>query len=332
VKPIYFPCTYVADPVAERLAACFRCVVVYQPLSAKLPESMKPWVQAGSLEIRGPQSADEKAIEKASAAYLEWAHLHRGGPGMRAALFKNRDAPRPFFDDLSSSKIAADIKARDRGRNLSEAVDPLFDARIFLYFAQEFDRQNQEIDGDLHRYRQSELNLMRELRKEADSPEIEFKKVALETGADSAGYMIAGRLDAWIRLLLQDSEVSGLFVTHSQSVLEHVLEAAPAVESVLKRRAIPALPETADVKDPWQARLASALAQIAEKKWPACIDALAELPAPSDEGSGGVLSLYLVPNQGPRDFFTRYAGISESQTGPLHPADPYRNTLLGLIE
>jgi len=37
MKPIYFPFTYVADSVAQALAACFGEFIVYQPLTGNIP-------------------------------------------------------------------------------------------------------------------------------------------------------------------------------------------------------------------------------------------------------------------------------------------------------
>ena len=41
MKPIYFPYTYISDPAAEAVAACFGQFIVYRPLSDKLPLSMQ---------------------------------------------------------------------------------------------------------------------------------------------------------------------------------------------------------------------------------------------------------------------------------------------------
>ena len=149
MKPIFFPATYVPDSVAQALTACFGQFIVYQPLTGKIPEQMRNWVERGILDIRVPVTEDQNEIEAVVKRYLGWAELHFGGSGLKPPFLKSWKDSIPFFKDTSSSQVVADIKALHHGRPTSSAPGPLLTARLFLYFAQEFDRQNQEVVQDL---------------------------------------------------------------------------------------------------------------------------------------------------------------------------------------
>ena len=169
MKPIFFPSTCVSDSVAQALAACFGQFIAYQPLAGKIPEHMRPWVEKGILDIRVPVTADQKELEAVLKNYLSWADFNLAGSGLKPPFLKTWKDGIPFFNASAPSKIVADIKEQVHGKPASIAPDPLLEARLFLYFAQEFDRQNQELARDLKRHRQQETELIRQLKMEDDS-------------------------------------------------------------------------------------------------------------------------------------------------------------------
>ena len=103
MKPIYFPFTYVSDPVAESLSACFGQFIVYQPLAGKIPEPMHAWVEKGVLDIRAPMTEDQNEFEAVVKNYLSWAVLHIDGAGLRPPFMQTWKDTTPFFKDSSSS-------------------------------------------------------------------------------------------------------------------------------------------------------------------------------------------------------------------------------------
>ena len=106
MKPLYFPYTYIADPVAEAVAACFGQFTVYQPLADRLPPSMQPWVDKDIIDIRIPVRGDEKALKSAAGNYLNWADLHAGSSRVTRAALKTLTAAAPLLDASLSSQIA----------------------------------------------------------------------------------------------------------------------------------------------------------------------------------------------------------------------------------
>ena len=156
MKPICFPSTYVSDSVAQALTACFGQFIVYQPLAGKIPEPMRPWVKKGIMDIRVPVAEDRKELVATVNNYLSWADLHFDGSGLKPPFLQTWKDAIPFFNASSASQVVSDIKEQIHGKPASRVPEPLLAARLFLYFAQEFDRQNQEVARDLKRHRQQE--------------------------------------------------------------------------------------------------------------------------------------------------------------------------------
>jgi hypothetical protein len=332
MKPICFPSTYVSDSVAQALTACFGQFIVYQPLAGKIPEQMRSWIEKGILDIRVPFTGDQKEIETVVANYLSWADLHFDGSGLKPPFLQTWKDAIPFFKASSSSQVVADIKEQVHGKPASRAPEPLLTARLFLYFAQEFDRQNQEVTRDLQRHRQQEAGLIRQLKMEEDSLTAEFQKEAVQIPDDSADYMVLDRLEAWTRILLKDTDISGIFITHIPAVLQELLDKTPTAEKLLHFESIPTCTAMTAESAPWRQKLVSDLAHIVEHKWVPTAGRpsdQSDFPAAANTVS---LSVYLVPDQMPRDFFSRYVQIQPPDRDTSCPGGSFKNTLIGLIE
>jgi len=332
MKPIYFPFTYTSDPVAEALAACFGQFIVYRPLTDKVPGQMQTWINKNILTVRIPVVEDEKELETAAKNYLNWAQVHKGGCGIKTAFSKTLKESLPFSGHSLSSQIVTNIKEQMVGSSSAEALDHVMAARIFLYFAQEFDRQSQAVNDDLKWYRQKEADLMRQLKMDENCLAAESWQEQVQMPDASADYMISDRLEAWTRIMLMDSDGSGLFVTHSPAVLDHLLDRSPTAEKFLHFESIPLGEEMITGRDPWQQKLVSNLARIVENKWPALTDEPPDTPAFPVTGNTVSLSVYLVPNQMPADFFSRCAEIKRHESGKACHSGRFKNTLIGLIE
>ncbi len=332
MKPIYFPFTHVSDSVAEALAACFGQFVVYRPLSGKVPAPMQSWINQGVLDARVPVTENEKELKTAVKNYQNWADLHMRDPGKRAAFLNAQTGGIPFFDDFSPSQLVADIKAKLHGDSYQKLPDPVLAARIFLYFAQEFDRQNQELACDLKNYRQKEVDLIRQLRMEADSLADELQKDATQLSDPLADYMISDRLEAWSRIFLKDPDGSGLYVTHSPAVLDHLLEGSPTATEVVRYDTIPLSNQKVSGSEPWRQRLMSNFVRLAKDNQPATPDgADAQIEFPAAEKTI-TLTAYLVPDQTPHHFFSRYARNTPHAADDTGRPGPFNNTLIALVE
>ncbi len=173
---------------------------------------------------------------------------------------------------------------------------------------------------------------MRQLKMEENSLAAEFRQEQVQMPDASADYMISDRLEAWTRIMLMDSDESGLFVTHSPAVLDHLLDRSPTAEKFLHFESIPLGEEMITGRDPWQQKLVSNLARIVENKWPALTDGPPDTPAFPVTGNTVSLSVYLVPDQMPLDFFSRCAQIEPSDRDASYPWGRFKNTIIGLIE
>ena len=332
MKPIYFPFTYVPDSIAQALRACFGQFIVYQPLTGKIPDLMKPWVEKDILDVRVPVIEDQKELETVVKNYLSWADLHFQGSGLKPSFARNLKDAVPFFSSSSSSQVMADIKQHVHGKSTSESPDPTMAARIFLYFAQEFDRQNYEVARDLSRYGEKEAELIQELKMENDSPSAGFQKKETQMPDDSAGYMVWDRLEAWTRILLKDVDVSGIFITSIPTLFQELLDKTPAAEKLFHFGSIPSGSEITAAHAAWQQQLVSDLSHIVEHGRTTVTD------GPDDRTDFPVaentiaLTVYFVPDQIPRDFFSRCVRIEISDSDTRYSVGSLKNTLIGLIE
>ena len=332
MKPICFPTTCIPDFVSQALTVCFGQFVVYQPVAGKIPVQMRPWVEKGVLDIRVPVTGDQHQLETLVNNYLNWADLNFDGSGLKPPLLQTWKDAIPFFKASSTSRLVADIKEQLHGKPVSKALDPLLAAKLFLYFAQEFDRQNQEVALDLERHRQKEAELIRRLKMEDDSLAAEFQKEDEQKPDDSADYMVLDRLRSWTRLLLKDTEISGMFISYIPVVLQELLDQTPTAEKLLFFESIPiSLPMTEKLT-PWREQMVSALSHFVENKWSPTIGRLPDQPSCAVSGETVSLSVYLVPDQKPRDFFSHCAQIQPIDGDVYCAGGKFQNTLLGLIE
>ena len=332
MKPIFFPSTYVPDSVAQALTACFGPFTVYQPLPGKIPEQMRSWIEKGILDIRTPITEDQKELEAVVKNYLSWADLHFDGSGLKPAFLRTWKDAVPFFKASSPSQVVADIKEQVHGKPAAGAPESLLTARLFLYFAQEFDRQTQEVARDLQRHRQQEAELIRQLKLEADSLTAGFQKEAVEISDDSADYMVLDRLEAWTRILLKDTDISGIFITHIPAVLEELLDKTPTAEKLLHFESIPICTAMSAELAPWRQKLVADLAHIVEHKWTPTAGRPSDQPDFPTAVKTVSLSVYLAPDQMPRDFFSHCAQIQPPDRDASCPGGSFKNTIIGLIE
>jgi len=196
MKPLYFPYTYITEPVAEAVAACFGQFTVYRPLADRLPPSMQMGVDKDIIEIRVPLQDDGDALKAAAESYWQWARLHTGSPGTLRTSLKTLTSAGAGLDTPRPSRIAADVKERIGDSASEKTADPVLSSRIFLYFAQLFDQQSRQVDRAMMDSIQKEQDLIRELKVEQDDLAAEFE-FELQGGQNiNSSYLISDRLEA----------------------------------------------------------------------------------------------------------------------------------------
>jgi hypothetical protein len=329
MKPIYFPFTFISKPIVEALSACFKQTAVYQVSSQKVPENMQEWRKSGTLDIRIPVEGDEKKLDKILADYKAWINLHQGS---EIAFLKTQADKIPIFDETSSSQIRDDIKKKIRENQSQEQPDDLFNARLFLQIAQEFDLQNIELKQDLLLFETKEQDLMKNLKGENEDLHLKIAGNRTLEADDPGHYMTKERIMSWTRLMQHDQQVSGLFVTSSRAMLEYLIDIAPEVEKLICFDAIPVFENRVEEMERWQVGLMESLEMLATNQLPSSTDGIFNAPAAEGCERKVALTLYIVPGETPHDFFVRcvegdlFCAKDENQKTGI------KNTLIGLFE
>lgn len=328
MKPIYFPFTYISESVLEALSAFFKQIIVYQPSSLNIPESMQKQADSNLLEIRIPVKGDENKIDNIVKDYKSWANIHQGS---EMAFFKTKPDMIPFFGEFSTSQIKADIKKKERKQQNEKKQDSLLNARIFLHIAQEFDLQNWEINKELLLLEEKASDLIDNLKGE---DELSFKgndrEKALKIDYQSE-YMTPDRIIAWTHLLQYDRDMSNLFITNSRSVVEHLVEKTPDAKIVLSIDSIPLTNSNDEKREKWQNSLNEQLELIFGGSLPASEDIKIKSPFDKDDGKKVSLTLYLVPGESPYKFFTRIAW-HKTPVKEINKEAGFNSTLIGFVE
>ncbi|MCP4107013.1 MAG: hypothetical protein GY749_15995 [Desulfobacteraceae bacterium] len=319
MKPVYFPFTYVSEPVAEALASCFKNTIVYVP-SEVVPESMQAWQKNSILDIRTPVISDKERLDAVVKDYKNWADIHKES-GM--AFLKTKKNTIPFFDDTYTSQIRSAIKQTPE----TEKTDPVFNARLFLHIAQEFDMQNWELNYDLNLFENMEQKLMKELKGDDSEQNIKSKTSGY---SDHGEYMTSERTEAWLHLMKHDHEKSGLFITDSISVFEHLSDKAPGAEIALSFDSVPVCRNTeTNELGYWYDNLIQQLDILLKNTWPVSMEQVVPVNTECDRKVS--LKFCIIPGQTPDEFFNQCV---EHKTDLIEKNDysGIRNTLIGLME
>ena len=339
MKPIYFPFTYISKPVAKALYACFGKTIVCQPSSKNIPEEIHKLDERGVLDILisgKPKIKDEEKLSAILKEYNAWANLHQGSKGIQLDFFKARRNKIPFFDDTSTSQIKADIKDITSENPARKKPDSIFDARIFLSIAQAFDMQSDKIDLDILSFETARKDLIKNLKGEVEhSPLVPGYGDEFRIG-NFADYMIPERIEAWALLmccgpLQYREEMSGLFVTSSRQAIDHLLDKTLEAEKLASYDNIPVEENQVEKTATWQNGLMGHLEMVAENLRPLEIDDFTADPDGLKCETKASLSLYLVPETSPLEYFSRFLRFDSTCEKIDKGRAKFKNTLIGHI-
>jgi len=317
--------------MAAMLAMLFEKIAVYQPLHQNLPPEMQQLKQKGFLDIRTPEIEDDHAIQAVIKDYQNWARLHQGRNGLRASFLKTLDSKVPFFDDSAPSRILADIKSDTRSETGRRKEDPLLRARLFLHFAQEYDRRNLEIETELSRYEEMAQNLINVLKAEEDERLEDLNKTSLDPPGAPDDFMLSGRFSAWTRMLLQDPKMSHLFITPSLSAFEFVKNLSADVEVVFHTDAIPIMNDPSPETRKWQQSLLAHLCDLSQNDSSATIQAISDLFAHQGISQTAALTICRVSGLSPHEFFAYAGNLRTAAPEITLPAPGIKNILIILV-
>jgi len=132
--------------------------------------------------------------------------------------------------------------------------------------------------------------------------------------------------------LLQDKQTSGLFITTSRAVLEHLIDIVPEMEQVSRFDAVPIGVDEDETLSNWQDNLMDTLEMLATENWPAPMDDMANPPEVPGKETNVALTIYIVPNKNPHEYFADCVGIDVFQTDSTIKSTRFKNTLIGFIE
>jgi hypothetical protein len=329
MKPLYFPFTYIPKSAGKTLSACFRQTAVYQISGTKIPKDMQELSRNGILDIRIPVEANGKFLDNVLKDYRAWVNIHQGTETAFLAAMANKI---PFFDENASSQIRADLKKIGKQIPAEEKPDPLFNAKLFLHMAQELDLQNAGLDQDLMDIDAMEDDFMKNLKWEDDDDHARAVVRRQWDKNDPGHFMTTERINAWVSLMLQDPQASGLFITTSQAVLEHLIEIVSEMEQVIGLDAIPMGVDEDEALSNWQDDLMKTLEMLATENWPVSMDNMANPPEIPGSEKSVSLTLYIVPNKTPYECFSDCVGTDVFQGESAKTDTRFKNTIIGLVE
>jgi hypothetical protein len=331
MKPVYFPYTYVPRWVAQTLAACFQHFIVYWPPGTKVPHEMQPWVDAQVMELRSPVQADDQTLKRVVEDFRSFASLYRDSKEIRTAAFLRPPGSVPFFDETAVSQLVCDLRKNIQSETNEKNLNPLFCAQVFLNFALEFDRQHDALSQELGIYEQRSQELVKNLRGpgEIDSA---TTGAAAEIEVDDAGdYMAQDRLQAWVRVFMEDPVDSGLVVTSNRSVFNHLIETQTA-EKIIQSAELTAVPSAGGASISWRKGFLKQIHRLLQSGGAEPEPGLADIPRPAATGSSVALTLYLLAGLSSRDLFASVLKTASSDKLKHHSSVKSKNTLLGFIE
>lgn len=329
MKPLYFPFTYIPKSAGKTLSACFRQTAVYQISGTKIPKDMQELSRNGILDICIPVEVNGKFLDNVLKDYRAWVNIHQGTETAFLAAMANKI---PFFDENASSQIRADLKKIGKQIPAEEKPDPLFNAKLFLHMAQELDLQNAGLDQDLMDIDAMEDDFMKNLKWEDDDDHARAVVRRQWDKNDPGHFMTTERINAWVSLMLQDPQASGLFITTSRAVLEHLIEIVSEMEQVIGLDAIPMGVDEDEAISNWQDDLMKTLEMLATENWPVSMDNMANPPEIPGSEKSVSLTLYIVPNKTPYECFSDCVGTDVFQGESAKTDTRFKNTIIGLVE
>lgn len=302
-----------------------------QPSGFNISGDMEKWVESGLLEMRLPARDDDDRLEAMLADYRVWANLHQRG--QRAYLNPLMDEV-PFFNATSVSQIVKTIKENLQDRVFRNCPDLLFSAKVFLLIAQEFDRQQWEVNQGVKSVEKKEHDLMKNLKGENGDGDVRPLSDATLWADNAMSYMVEERLRAWACLFfnnisLDDQEITALFITSSRLTSEYLLEKFPDSARIFEFDSLQIGNLKSDKIEGWHKHLIDTLDNLAKSRWSSSSNVVIQGPDQKGCDEKMALSLDIIPETSPIDFVSslfpsNLNGMAENSIEP-----EFKHTILG---
>ncbi|MFO7931729.1 MAG: hypothetical protein ACQETG_01225 [Thermodesulfobacteriota bacterium] len=211
----FFPFTFIPQTLAGACRARFGPVVVYQPALGATPQSMKEIENEGEIVLRRPVTGDDRSLVHLAGQFQSWGGMHE-----KAAAAVKKMAEDGFYNQEFAAEIRNEI-LRGGPKEPEPEPGPVFNARLFLLLAQEYDRQTAELEHELSLTDSAAKDLFSSIKGGIDehpgfSPGFDDSSAK---APDPGGYMTESRLRAWRFLLDADPDSPDLLVTSSPAAI-----------------------------------------------------------------------------------------------------------------
>jgi hypothetical protein len=280
MKPVYFPFTHIAAPVAEAACCCFGGLVLHRPLKQDLPAPLAALAQRLSVDIRVPDREDDEQLNNLYHAYRKWCDFHEGGIGLLKNRFNGIDDAEIFVTQIRSEIL-------ERRSRETAAPDPLLSARLFLLAAQDYDMAQETVDHAIAVSESGMARMVAALKGDA-APGGDAQNYS---STDDPGALMTGaRLLSWYRLASAGADTDFNFlITTSPAVCEALVNHAPSGRLVQSLDGVPS-PQDSGQQALWAAYLADAAAAKPQEG-----GGLSPPELPVAFAENFVFSLYLFP-------------------------------------
>ncbi|MBF0223911.1 MAG: hypothetical protein HQK76_00525 [Desulfobacterales bacterium] len=325
MMPVYFPFTTISNYSLKLLLSAFKKVMVYQP-SKNIPEPLLNLEKQGYLYLKIPFSGDEKQLDIAEKDFKFWLNSHKGTD---TNLLKNIKNSQPFVGESSALSIKNLISHYDKKADKTQTATSeiaLFYPRLFLKITQDFDINMDEINNKLILYNKMEQDIIHD---------ITFEKDDLKTIPDlslipdnSKDFMIKERIEALSSLIMNDSDLSGIYITTSKNALEYILDKFPDAEKIFKITNLPVYTDTNDELISWQNSLHEYLEKVSNSEDIKSVKKFILQPPKSKAASNFSLTSYVIPNNNPYYVFEKFTPTRDKQPNN----EKIRNTIICLLD
>ncbi|MFW5908243.1 MAG: hypothetical protein ACOCR8_01270 [Desulfosalsimonas sp.] len=204
--------------MAHVCVARFSEFTVYQPAKGAVPEQMVELERVGKIVLRYPVTGEDNRLIDLSRRFRDWAGMHE-----KTAAAVKKFAENGFYNQEFVPEIKTEIL---KGAKEPEAPPgPVFNARLFLLLAQEYDRQAAELEAELSRTDSAEKELFSRIKGfEQEDTGFSDGFGTPARSPDTGAYMIESRLRAWLYLMDSDPEPPMVMVTSSPAAVDAMKE------------------------------------------------------------------------------------------------------------
>ncbi len=321
INKVLFPATFVSQDTAAAIHRRIGRFAVYQPVMGHTPAVLGGLFESGAIEIRHPVIGSEAQLAEICRAYNTWGDIHQ-----KDALRLNQLAGEGFYNQDFAVEISTEVRARAGDRSSGKPAtdfsgdaqkpDPLFNARIFLQIAQEFDRHESEIASSLREADNASRQLFEALRGgDAEAETEAFSSLGKDphpsaSPDDSGAVMTESRMAAWTLLAANETAPPDLFVTDSRAVMDWLADRFPSMVLILET-------DAASDPDTAERSLSGRFRELLEEpslKAPLVADVFSCLDRPA--GDGFRMEIHAIPGVSPREMLESITDIHKSgETG-----------------